>query len=193
MNIEHGCALDDAKAIARLFFDGFEKEARRAFGRPESLAGIIRRSMNPSTCIVAREGGELVGMAVLDLEDRHLFSPRLRHLTAEYGRLQGLRRFPVMLLLDCFGSHRGLFYLDALAVRGDQRGTGVGTALLEEVGREAARQGYPSLVLDVVDENPRAMKLYQSLGFVPVEHHRRPFFKPLFGYSGYTRMEKKLR
>lgn len=192
MNIEHGCALDDAEAIAALFFDGFEKEARRVFSRPESLAGIIRRSINPSTFIAAREDGELVGMAVLDLEDRHLFSPRLGHFTAEYGRLQGLCRFPAMLLLDCFGSHHGLFYLDTLATRNDRRGTGLGTALLEEVEREAARQGYPSVVLDVVDENPRAMKLYQCLGYQPIEHHRRPFSKPLFGYSGYTRMEKKL-
>lgn len=190
MNIGFDCKLDDAGAVARLFFDGFEKEAKPVFGRPENLARIIRRSLNPGTCITARDNGELVGMAVLDVEDRHFFVPRLRHFTAEYGRLEGPPRFLMSLLLNA-GFQKAPFYLDTLAVRNDRRSTGVGTALLEAVEREAARQGYDAVVLDVLDENPRAQKLYESLGYAPVSHHPRPFFKPLFGYSGYTRMEKK--
>lgn len=191
MNIEHDCTPDDAEAMARLFFDGFEEQAKPVFGRPENLAGIIRRSMDPSACIVARDGEGMVGMAVLDLEDRHLFSPRLRHFIAEYGRLQGPPRFVMALLLNA-GFQKAPFYLDTLAVRNGRRGAGVGTALLEAVEREAARDGYDAVVLDVVDENPRARKLYQNLGFKPVKHRRLPFYKPVFGISGYTRMEKKL-
>ena len=58
--------------------------------------------------------------------------------------------------------------------------------------REAARQGQPAVVLDVVDENPRARKLYESLGFREVKHRRLPIYKPIFGFSGYSRMEKRL-
>lgn len=191
MDIEHGCSLDDAEAIAGLFFEGFAKETRPVFGSPGSMARIMHKSMNPATCIAAREAGRLAGMAILDLEDRHLFNPRLKHFTAEFGRLDGLRRFVLMLMLSA-GSHKGLFYLDILAVAADHRGEGIGSRLLTEVEREAVLQGRQALVLDVVDENPRARKLYESLGFREVKHRRLPIYKPIFGFSGFSRMEKRL-
>lgn len=192
MDIEHGCSLNDAEAIAGLFFDGFAEETRPVFGNPRSMARIMHKSMNPATCIAAREAGRLIGMAILDLEDRHLFHPRLKHFTAEYGRLDGLRRFALMFMLGAGLSHRGLFYLDILAVGGDRRGENIGSRLLAEVEREAARQGQAAVVLDVVDENPRARKLYESLGFREIKHRRRPLHKPIFGFSGFSRMEKRL-
>jgi ribosomal protein S18 acetylase RimI-like enzyme len=191
MDIEHGCTLNDAEAIAGLFFEGFAKETRLVFGSPGSMARVMHKSMNPATCIAAREAGRLAGMAVLDLEDRHLFHPRLKQFTAEYGRLDGLRRFVLMLMLGT-GSHKDLFYLDTLTVGEGRRGEGIGSRLLAEVEREAARQGHGSVVLDVVDENPRARKLYESLGFREVKHRRLPLYKPIFGFSGYSRMEKRI-
>lgn len=191
MEYRKNCTPEDAPAIARLLFEGFV-EVPPAFGTPYSLARIIRASLSDTgVCITARDSGELKGMAMLDFGGRHLFKPGLRHFLKEYGLMEGIGRGLLGLLLD-LGSHRGLFYLDVLAVDASCRGQGIGSRLLEETEAEARRQGYASVVLDVVDENPRARKLYESVGFEKTKHRYLPFYKRVFGISGYTRMEKRL-
>jgi ribosomal protein S18 acetylase RimI-like enzyme len=191
LDYRRDCTPDDAGAIARLFFEGF-REVPPAFGTPHSLARIIRASFSePDVCIVARDGGELKGFAMLDFEGHHLFKMGLRHFLKEYGPAEGLRRAFLGALLNA-GSHKGAFLLDVLAVDASCRGQGVGSRLLEETETEARRHGYASVTLDVVDENPRAKKLYESVGYERVKHRRLPFYRRLFGISGYTRMVKRL-
>lgn len=191
MDYARDCTPEDAPAIARIFFEGF-REVPAAFGTRHSLARIIRSSFSePDVCVTAREGGELKGFALLDFEGHHLFKMGPKHFLKEYGPVEGLRRAFLGALLDA-GSHRGSFLLDVLAVDASCRGRGVGSRLLEETEAEARRHGYASVVLDVVDENPRAKKLYESVGYVRVKHRRLPFYRRLFGISGYTRMEKRL-
>jgi len=191
MEYRKDCTPDDAGAIARLFFAGFV-EVKPAFGTPHSLARIIRGSFSdPGACITARDAGELKGFALLDFGGRHLFKPGLKHFLKEYGLLEGLGRGFLGALLNA-GFHKGAFLLDVLAVDAGCRGQGIGSRLLEETEAESRRQGHASVVLDVVDENPRARKLYESVGFVKVKHRRLPFYRKVFGISGYTRMEKRL-
>ena len=52
----------------------------------------------------------------------------------------------------------------ALAVFAAQRGRGIGTALLEDLIREATARELPGLSLSVARDNP-ALALYQRLGF----------------------------
>ncbi len=61
------------------------------------------------------------------------------------------------------------FYLDSLAVHPDFRGQGLGTLLLEEFGRLAARAGWRKLSLLVEEHNGGARKLYERLGYAPEE------------------------
>lgn len=64
------------------------------------------------------------------------------------------------------------FYLDTLATLPQYRGQGVGSALISDATKKAKSAGLP-LGLLVADDNPKARKLYESLGFTPVG--RRPF------------------
>ncbi len=64
------------------------------------------------------------------------------------------------------------FYLDSIATLPEYRGQGVATALIADAAKKAASAGRP-LGLLVADDNPKARKLYESLGFLPVG--RRPF------------------
>jgi GNAT superfamily N-acetyltransferase len=56
-----------------------------------------------------------------------------------------------------------------IAVRGSARRKGVGTALLRELIERAWATGIRALSLSVEEDNP-AVRLYQRVGFVPVEH-----------------------
>jgi ribosomal protein S18 acetylase RimI-like enzyme len=53
-------------------------------------------------------------------------------------------------------------------VRAENRGRGVGSALLAEAHRLLVGSGHPALELGVDDRNHRAAALYRRLGYVPV-------------------------
>lgn len=56
----------------------------------------------------------------------------------------------------------------SLAVAPDQRGAGAGRALLTALLDHARAAGLPALSLSVSRANPRARRLYDALGFVPL-------------------------
>jgi GNAT superfamily N-acetyltransferase len=55
-------------------------------------------------------------------------------------------------------------YLEDLYVRPAQRGTGLGKALLEHLGRLAAERGCGRFEWSVLDWNQRAIRFYEGLG-----------------------------
>jgi ribosomal protein S18 acetylase RimI-like enzyme len=55
----------------------------------------------------------------------------------------------------------------SIGVGADERGHGVGTALLEELLAQARAAGHPAVSLSVDTDNP-AVRLYERLGFVRV-------------------------
>ncbi|WP_406068050.1 GNAT family N-acetyltransferase [Micromonospora sp. NBC_01638] len=66
----------------------------------------------------------------------------------------------------------GHLLLNGIAVRGDERGQGLGSRLLRD-GRElAVRLGCPGLLLDVSLDNPAAHRLYLRHGFTELTHSR---------------------
>ncbi len=61
----------------------------------------------------------------------------------------------------------GSTYLVGMWVHPDHRGRGVADALVDELVRTATGEGFDRLVLDVADENTRAVACYRRLGFRP--------------------------
>jgi ribosomal protein S18 acetylase RimI-like enzyme len=60
----------------------------------------------------------------------------------------------------------GALHVHRAAVGRERRGTGLGTALLAEAGREARRRGLESVTLKVASDNDGAIRFYDRLGFV---------------------------
>lgn len=66
-----------------------------------------------------------------------------------------------------------------IAVAPDQRGHGVGRALLDAALGEAAGRGISAVFLEVRDSNQRARELYASRGFEEVGRRRRYYRRPV--------------
>ena len=56
-------------------------------------------------------------------------------------------------------------YMFAFRVRKDRQNNGYGTHLLKEVIAELQRTGYSEFTVGVEDDNPRALHIYQAMGF----------------------------
>lgn len=144
-------------AIARLFADGIGPYGWRA-------------------CAVAEVDGEVAGAVMwypqadqrrLKLE---LILQMLRLRGIQY-RVRAMRRgSQVLSVLPPVGSGEG--YVSCLSTHASRRGTGIGTALLDEVWRLALAGGCKTLVLDVSSENDGARRLYERLGFHVTGEHR---------------------
>lgn len=96
--------------------------------------------------------------------------------------LHTLREGTFATLRDCIGrtptivdeTSEGEYYLDSVGVLPQFRGLGVGRALVSAFCERVLAMGHSRVGLIVDSENPKAEKLYTSLGFVRVG--TRPFF-----------------
>lgn len=61
----------------------------------------------------------------------------------------------------------GEYYIDSLAVLPANRSNGIGKALLQQAIARAGQLGIPRVTIAVDPDNPRAERLYASLGFQP--------------------------
>ncbi|XZF13549.1 GNAT family N-acetyltransferase [Chitinophagaceae bacterium MMS25-I14] len=77
------------------------------------------------------------------------------------------------------------FYIDALSVRKDQQGKGIGSILIDAACKWGRELGHRRIGLLVDDENPAARRLYERLGFTVRGH------KHLWGHE-YDHMQKEL-
>jgi len=65
-----------------------------------------------------------------------------------------------------------------LAVAPDARRRGIGRALVEAAAQEAARRGARSFFLEVAEDNPAALALYEDVGFQAVGLRRAYYARP---------------
>lgn len=123
--------------------------------------------MSHTTAVFAEFDGEIVGMASAYSAEEHEDSSDWPVIRA--ARLRMVRMLPMAIL------GRGLlsfidtvpdddYYLAALAVDADRRGSGIGSMLLEDCERRARSAGCRRLALDVAADNPDARRLYERRG-----------------------------
>jgi ribosomal protein S18 acetylase RimI-like enzyme len=62
-------------------------------------------------------------------------------------------------------SHENSYYISAVAVYPDFRGSGIGTKLIDYAGEQAKKSGYDTISLHVFENNEEARKLYEKHGF----------------------------
>lgn len=83
--------------------------------------------------------------------------------------LMGPSRAPIGYVVVCFGwsiEFGGMDgFVDEIYVRPAVRGRGIGTEVLHTLPKALAKAGMKAIHLEVGNENPRARKLYEKLGF----------------------------
>jgi ribosomal protein S18 acetylase RimI-like enzyme len=175
-------------AAAEILYHGFEHKLRPTLGGKRRALASVRGALVGARMLGALRDGELVGVGVLigPSDNRTSFATRTA-LHRYLGFWTGLHR--LAMSMAALGRPQALeLFIDALAVRADQRGRGVGTALLRGAFDLAGELGVERLRLQVVDTNPRAKALYERMGFHAAAAHRVPLVGSIMGFSAYTDM-----
>ena len=177
---------------ARLYWEAFGGKLGRVLG-PEPLAlAFFERVIRTDHCLAALdETGALIGVAGFKTPSGSFAGGSWDDLTAVYGPFGGRWRGCILWALNREVDN-DRFLLDGICVARNQRGRGVGSLLLAGLYDEAARRGYRSIRLDVIDANWRARALYEREGFMATKTESLGPLRHLFGFAASTTMVRPL-
>ena len=172
---------------AELYWEAFGRKLGPAIGPRERGIALLAPKLELDNAMAALSEGQLLGLAGFQLEGKTLVNLTLGDVFREFGPLRGVWRSALLALLDRKPAKSELL-LDGIVVRPDQRGRGIGTALLQALFELARANNLTSLRLDVVDTNPRARSLYEREGFVVTKVERTPYLRRLMGFGSSAEM-----
>ncbi|MCR4291073.1 MAG: GNAT family N-acetyltransferase [Candidatus Scalindua sp.] len=180
---------------AELFYDSFQQKFYPIMNSREQAISFLQKHLNPRGTMVASRGEKLLGIAGLQYEGCHFFSPSLFDLAREFGWLRGIMKILKMRLFNS-PDRKGELYLKAVMVRSSMQGRGVGTHLLTGISDFAWAHEFSTIRVDVVDTNPDARRFYEQHGFVATKIRRCPlpfqFLCRDMGFSSAITMIKKI-
>jgi ribosomal protein S18 acetylase RimI-like enzyme len=185
----HPCQRAEA---ARLYWEAFGGKLGRVLGPDDRALAFFQRVIRTDHCIAALDDdGSLVGIAGFKTPNGSFAAGGWSDLTAIYGAFGGRWRGLLLWALNREVDN-DRFLADGICVARGQRGRGIGTLLLAGLCDEAARRGYRSIRLDVIDSNWRARALYERQGFVPTHTEQMGPLRHLFGFAAATTMVRPL-
>lgn len=148
----------------------------------DQLAAFLRRAFQEKGSefsfqqhVAIDVGGEVMGVGALRFSHQTAgFSLRaLSLMLRHYGLIAGLRTAIRGLRTEAIikPPPKKVAYLYQLGVRPEQRGRGLGRALIAHLIQRAEDLGYLRIGLSVSIENPRAQTLYEQLGFTVIREY----------------------
>jgi GNAT superfamily N-acetyltransferase len=192
---QHCIRSEHKEDSARLYAIAFKSKFLRILGGPDKIAELLMDGLNTQRGISAISAdGELLGVLGFHLDNKSLVDITFKSMVAHYGLIKGAIASVVLAILFYRKSaNRSQLLMDGIAVKEGNRGRGIGKQLFLELERFAHARGMTSIRLDVIDENPKAKSLYESIGFVSTRYSKTPkLVYKLIGVSGVTTMVKEL-
>jgi ribosomal protein S18 acetylase RimI-like enzyme len=177
---------------ARLYWEAFGGKLGRVLGPDAAALAFFQRVIRPDHCLAALDrDGRLVGLAGFKTPSGSFAGGSWDDLIAVYGHVGGRWRGCILWALNREVDN-DRFLIDGICVARAERGKGIGSLLLAGLYDEAARRGYHSIRLDVVDANWRARALYERQGFLPTRTERLGPLRHVFGFAASTTMVRPL-
>ncbi|WP_245298758.1 GNAT family N-acetyltransferase [Pseudotabrizicola sediminis] len=177
---------------ATLYWQAFGGKLGRVMGPEARAHAFLVRVMRADHCICAvSDDGHLLGIAGFKSPKGSFAGGEVPDLQVIYGRIGALWRGSLLRLLQT-DADNDRFLIDGICVAPDQRGRGIGSALVVALMAEAVRRGYPAIRLEVIDTNIRARALYERLGFAAFRSETLGPLRHVFGFSRAVSMVRSL-
>lgn len=196
---------DDAPAAAQLMYYAGPSYVLTFFGKPESKAIRVLRSMfrlpyhttSYTYAFVAEDEGGVLGLlSGLDSKSWRASKLASQMYTAIWFVVVTPWQIPRMIgaFYDFARAFSPVsdeeYYVENLAVLPERRRQGIGKQLMEFAEKQAQAKGLKRMVLDVETENEGARRLYQRLGFQATKVMADRRYCKRFNFQGSIRMVK---
>ncbi len=171
--------------IIEIIYNAFEKKLSNLELKPKSKEQgirIIKKSANYEQGLYLLYKSKIIGGVGMNFREKRFYYFQWKVLKEEFGLFGALwrsivQKFSVDNLKDTE------LYIGSIAVSENYRGKGFGTQLLNAVNDFAKKNGFETIILDVVDTNPRAYELYKRYGFEVIKKRKFGFITRSAGFS----------
>ncbi len=174
-----------------LYYQSLRHTLAPLFGNEEQALSLFRSSIQAENGLIALRNREVVGVLGMQHRASGFIQPSISGYIKSFGLKLGLKRCLLGWLIN-HNTQSNELYLDGVAVDPRYRGQGIGKALIAKFEQYAQSKGYTRVSLDVVNTNPGAKKLYQTLGY---RTYKTTSMAPLqcFSFSHCDLMTKDLK
>ncbi len=190
---------EDEKGSAKVFLEGFNNKIKNLSHIPEERTydflidfGIVKNYYKEGY-FVAEVDGEILGLMLLRWKGQEKQEDKVLDfsvLVKKYG-LPLVVRTMIKVNIVNYNPKKGEMYIEHIAVLEKARGLGIGSILLERAFNMAkSRNDINKVTLSVIEENHRAHKLYNKLGFEDTHDTTSLLGKWAVGVYKFTKMEK---
>ncbi|MNW44917.1 Acetyltransferase (GNAT) family protein [compost metagenome] len=183
--------------VAKLYFQAFLKKFIYLWVltcNEEKATIVLRRSIQYEKGLYAINNNKLVGFVGLEKGDGYFAPLTFSSFSEAFGFIGATWRFTAYGIYRLFhgGMKKDVVHIDPIVVSSEARGLGIGTKLLDAVFEYSKRLNKNRVVLEVVDTNPKAKKLYERMGFQVVNEENISFLTQRAGFKYIINMEKVL-
>ena len=173
-----------------IYHDAFHKKEnlKITFNSKKQAIKLYKRGINFRSGLYAIKNGRLMGLLGFKSKRNKLIDYKLKTLRKEFGFFGGLIR-----KIRCFFSQiehlsEDEIKIEAIAVDKKYRGKGIGSRLIRRAIHFAKNRKYKRIILNVVNTNPKAKKLYLRFGFKPISKSYFGFITNKAGFTSSTKM-----
>lgn len=162
----------------------------------EEALRFLQEGLDFRQAIYSVRDKEILGVIGLNMGGaQKFFRFQLAAFLRVFGPLGGLWRYAKYSaeLMFHMPLSKHAVKIDPIVVSEKARGMGIGSRLLESVYQYAEKKRLKAVVLEVVNTNPKAKKLYERQGFMTVKTLKSGWFTKKAGFSELYYMRKILQ
>jgi len=165
-----------------IYYFAFQRKIRALIKGKEKAVAIYGQAINPDRGIFALSDDKVVGVIGLHYHNKNFMEIKYKNVREHFNPIQGYFIYFINKIMYP-KIEQGVLRIDAIAVDEKLRGHGIGSLLIKKVFEFAKEKGFKEIILEVVDTNPRAKKLYEILGFKEKKIVNYFFTKRAAGFS----------
>ncbi len=180
--------VNDKIAIANIVEEAFWGKLKWFYGKvPKKEAKkLLMESLTYDLGFYYKEDGKVLGAVLLGSAKAKPFQIS-KEVKSKIGFWKGLL---LTIFFNTTPKKTDSLYLNLIAVSGEARGKGIGKKLLDYADDYAKENKFNEINLDVVDNNPKAKKLYQREGYKIKKYFNTKWITSNMGFSGVYLMKK---
>lgn len=197
ISISNKLSEKQKEQVCRLIYQGFYKKLSNYWIFEKNIdkgADVLKGCINYENGIYAIEDDNVVGFIGVQYRKNKFREFNSKTLRPYYGVFGSMWRGIVNKLENKSESLKNNeMYIDLIVVDANSRGKGIASLLIDNITRFSIENDFDKILLDVVDTNEGAIKLYEKLGYKTMKTMDFKGFTDFMGYRKVMYMYKDIK